>query len=65
MEGDEAAAPSLQATIEVTSIDATTVELTQSLPGPTAHHCIAVLFGTRAAVVNKLTALQGILGPPL
>jgi len=50
MRGDEAAAPTLVESIEVTDILATTVELTQSVAGATAHHCIAVLFGTRASV---------------
>lgn len=50
MRGDEAAAPVLAERIEVTAIGATTVTLTQSVAAATAHHCIAVLFGVRAAV---------------
>ncbi len=50
MRGDEAASPALAESIEVTTIGATTVTLTQSVAAAVAEHCIAVLFGTRAAV---------------
>ncbi len=49
MRGDEAAAPVIAESIEVTTIGATTVTLTQSVAAAVAEHCIAILFGTRAA----------------
>lgn len=63
MNGDQAASPVIDESIEVSAIGATTITLNQSIAGATAHHCIAVLFGTREKARHRLSA-SGVLGLP-